>query len=159
RRFGLLLALMAFACSPPGPEFSGKVVGISDGDTITVLKNRSPIKIRLNGIDCPEIGQDFGSRAKSFTSELAFGQLVTIRPVTTDRYRRTVAEVVLPDGRLLNHEIVRAGFGWWYRRYAPGDAVLERLEREARAARRALWSQPSPTPPWEWRRPKRETAP
>src|SRR5262245_57742529 len=104
-------------------------------------------------------GQDFGTRARSFTAALCFGKAVTVRPITTDRYRRTVAAVVLPDGRLLNHEIVRAGYAWWYRSYAPGDAVLDRLEREARAARLGLWSQPNPIPPWEWRRPKRETAP
>jgi endonuclease YncB( thermonuclease family) len=159
RRFCLFLGLIAFVGSSPAAEFSGKVIGISDGDTITVLRDRSPIKIRLHGIDCPETGQDFGTRAKSFTSELAFGKVVTIRPVDTDRYRRTIAEVVLPDGRILNREIVRAGYAWWYRKYALGDATLERLEREAREARRGLWSQPSPIPPWEWRHPKRDAAP
>ncbi len=137
------LALIAFAVSSPTAEFSGKVVGISDGDTITVLWDRSPVKIRLHGIDCPEHDQDFGTRAKSFTSELAFGRVVTVRPVDTDRYRRTVANVVLPDGHLLNHEIVRAGYACWYRRYAPRDAALERLEREAR---HGLWSPTSDLP-------------
>jgi endonuclease YncB( thermonuclease family) len=149
---------MGLAGSSPVAEFSGKVIGVSDGDTITVLRERSPVKIRLHGIDCPETGQDFGARAKSFTSELGFGEIVTVRPVGVDRYRRTVAEVVLPDGRLLNREIVRAGYAWWYRKYAPVDAALERLEREARAARRGLWSQPSPVPPWEWRHPQRNAA-
>jgi endonuclease YncB( thermonuclease family) len=60
--------------------FSGKVVGVSDGDTITVLRDRTPVKIRLRGIDCPETGQDFGSRAKSVASELAFGKVVTVHP-------------------------------------------------------------------------------
>jgi hypothetical protein len=73
RRWCLLLGLMAFVGSSPAAEFSGKVIGISDGDTITVLRDRSPVRIRLHGIDCPETGQDFGARAKSFTSELAFG--------------------------------------------------------------------------------------
>ena len=69
-----------------------------------------------------------------------------------DRYGRTVGEVILPDGRVLNHELVRAGLAWWYRRYAPDDKTLEQLERGARGANRGLWADPNPVPPWEWRR-------
>jgi len=133
-------------------DYSGKVVGVSDGDTITVLRGRTPVKIRLSGIDCPETGQDFGSRAKSVTSELAFGKVVRVRPHDTDRYGRSVAEVVLPDGRNLNQELVRRGLAWWYPKYAPNDSMLSKLEAEARAAKIGLWSRPDPTPPWEWRR-------
>ncbi|MBS1856124.1 MAG: thermonuclease family protein [Acidobacteria bacterium] len=68
------------------------------------------------------------------------------------RYKRTVAEIILPDGRNLNQEVVRAGLAWWYRTYAKHDAVLPALEDEARAAKRGLWADPSPMPPWEWRR-------
>jgi endonuclease YncB( thermonuclease family) len=157
--FLCLLALIVLVGSSPAEEFSGKVVGISDGDTITVLRDRSPVKVRLYGIDCPELGQEFGSRAKSVTSELTFGQVVGVRKRDTDRYGRTVADIVLPDGRILNHELVRQGFAWWYRRYAPNDVTLARLEAEARAARRGLWSEPHPVPPWVWRRPKRDAAP
>jgi len=57
-----------------------------------------------------------------------------------------------PDGRSLNRELVRAGFAWWYRRYAPDDETLEQLEREARGAKRGLWVDPDAVPPWEWRR-------
>jgi endonuclease YncB( thermonuclease family) len=137
----------------PGPaaDFTGRVVGISDGDTLTVLKGHTLIKVRLHGVDAPEAGQDFGSRAKQAASGLAFGKEVTVHPVDTDRYGRTVAVVVLPDGRNLNHELVKAGMAWVYTKYARGDAVLARLEAEARAARRGLWSQASPIPPWDWR--------
>src|SRR5436305_14660114 len=93
-------------------DFTGKVVGVNDGDTITVLKDRIPVKVRLFGIDCPETGQDFGSRAKGATSEMAFGKVVTVHPRRNDRYGRTVADVVLPDGRTLNHELVRRGLAW-----------------------------------------------
>ena len=68
-----------------------------------------------------------------------------------DRYGRTVGEVLLPDGRSLNRELVRAGLAWWYRRYAPDDQTLEQLEREARAAQRGLWADPNPVSPWKWR--------
>jgi endonuclease YncB( thermonuclease family) len=67
------------------------VVGGSDGDTLTVLRDRTQVKIRLRGIDCPESAQDLGSRAEALTSELAFGPVVKVRLHDTDRYRRTVA--------------------------------------------------------------------
>jgi micrococcal nuclease len=134
-------------------DFSARVVSISDGDTLTVLKaDRTQVKIRLHGIDAPESGQDFGSRAKQAASDLAFGKTVTIRERAKDRYGRTVAEVILPDGRSLNHVMVGQGMAWWYRQYAPNDLELAGLETEAKAAHRGLWSQPGAVPPWCWRK-------
>jgi len=147
----LLTVTWGSGCSSAVHEFTGKVVAVADGDTITVLRDRTQVRIRLDGIDCPERGQAFGRRAKAFTSQLAFGNVVTIRPRHKDRYGRTVAEIVLPDGRNLNHELVQAGFAWWFRKYAPHDAELARLEVEAHAAKRGLWSDLDPVPPWDWR--------
>ena len=96
--------------------------------------------------------QAFGTRAKQFTGDLAFGKTVTLRVHDVDRYGRQVAEIILPDGRNLNQEIVRAGFAWWYRQYARHDKELERLEGEAKAAKRGLWVDKDPLPPWEFRR-------
>jgi endonuclease YncB( thermonuclease family) len=147
----IALTWLALAISTAGAaDFQGKVIGVSDGDTISVLRNGHPERVRLNGIDAPEAHQPFGNRAKQFTSGLAFGHVVTVRPRTIDRYGRTVADVLLPDGRSLSREIVRAGFAWWYRRYSD-DRELATLEAEARAARRGLWVDPDPVPPWEWR--------
>src|SRR2546425_6717743 len=129
-------------------DFSGRVVGISDGDTIKVLHNGKAEKIRLNGIDCPEKGQPYGNKAKRFTSDLAFGKEVTIQDHGLDRYSRTVGDVILPDGRILNRELVAAGLAWWYRKYAPHNTTLQRLEEEARIAKRGLWADPAPLPPW-----------
>jgi endonuclease YncB( thermonuclease family) len=138
------VALIAFAWASPASaeDFTGKVVGISDGDTLTVLRGRTSVKIRLHGIDAPEAGQDFGTRAKQAASDLAFGKVVTVRPVTTDRYGRTVALVVLPDGRTLNHELVRSGFAWWFQKYAlapgwtDGGSAVEGQEGTAANRRR-----------------------
>ena len=116
----------------PTLQFSGKVVGVSDGDTITVLAKGKPERIRLHGIDCPEKRQAFGKRAKQATSRLVYGKTVTVRDLGQDRYGRTVGEVMLPDGRSLNHELVKAGYAWWCRRYAPEDETLKQLEQEAR---------------------------
>jgi micrococcal nuclease len=140
-----------------GAELAGRVVSIADGDTLAVLRaDRTQVKIRLHGIDSPETGQDFGNRAKEAAAAMAFGKDVIIRPVDRDKYGRTVAEVILPDGRSMNHELVRDGWAWWYREYAPKDRELERLESEAKSANRGLWSQPNPVAPWEWRKPKAE---
>ena len=137
---------------PALADFSGKVVGVSDGDTITALHNGLGERVRLSGIDCPEKRQPFGNRAKQLTSALAFGKAVTIVGGSRDRYGRTIGEVILPDGRHLTHALVEAGMCWWYRQYAPANAALAQLEAQARAEKRGLWADPHPIPPWEWRK-------
>ena len=146
--FALALCCWAFA---EAPVFTGKVVAVSDGDTISVMHGGKPEKIRLHGIDSPESGQPFGNRAKEFSSSLSFGQQVAVRVKDMDRYGRTVAEVVLPDGRILNHEMVSAGFAWWYQQYAPENKELRDLEKLAREAKVGLWADPNPIAPWEFR--------
>ena len=131
---------------------TGKVVRVADGDTITLLVDETQHRIRLHGADCPERGQPFGTRAKQFTSNLVFGQTVTVRVVDVDRYKRLVCRVTLPEGRDLSEELVRAGLAWWYKHYAPDDKMLARLETDAREAKRGLWADPNPVPPWQWRR-------
>ena len=144
-----------FACVVVAADFTGKVVGVTDGDTITVLHNGRSEKIRLNGIDCPEKAQAYGHKAKEAASVLVFGKQVTIATHGQDKYGRTIGDVLLADGTNVNHRLVQEGMCWWYRKYAPGDTTLERLETEARNAKRGLWSEPSPIPPWEWRHPGR----
>ena len=147
----LILLLVGPGCSA-SPSYPARVVGVSDGDTLTVLTSeKEQIKIRLAGIDAPESGQDFGAQAKQAASDLAFGKTVTIREQDKDRYGRTVAEVILPDGRDMGREMVRSGHAWWYRKYAPNDGTLARLESSAKAAKLGLWSQPGAIPPWDWR--------
>ena len=141
----------AVSPTPSVSQFSGKVVSVLDGDTIEVLYNRRARRIRLNGIDAPEKGQAFGQKAKQFVSEQAFGKEVTVRTFGLDKYGRTIGEVFLPDGRMLNEELVREGLAWWYRKYAPGNVTLEKLETEAREAKRNLWSHKKPVPPWVYR--------
>lgn len=150
-----LVLLVGWVAAFPAEAFQGKVIGVSDGDTITVLRDRQPEVIRLNGIDAPENGQAFSNRAKQFTAELAFGQIVQVIERDRDRYGRTVADVVLADGRSLNHELVRAGYAWWFRRYS-NDTSLAALESEARAARRGLWADAHTVAPWEWRAAQRD---
>ena len=139
--------------------FTGRVVGVIDGDTIEVLHNQRPERIRLSGIDCPEKGQAYGQKAKHAASDLAFGKEVTVQTHGHDKYTRTIGDVILPDGMNLNQELVKQGWCWWYRKYAPGDTVLEGLERDAREGRKGLWADPQPVPPWEYRRSRRTRNP
>jgi len=145
----LPLSTVAFA------DFSGQVISILDGDTIEVLHNNHPERIRLSGIDCPEKGQAYGKRAKQAASELVFAKEVTLQTHGKDKYGRTIADVLLPDGTNVNHALVKDGWCWWYRKYAPGDTVLEGLEKEAREAKKGLWVDPAPIPPWVYRKARR----
>jgi endonuclease YncB( thermonuclease family) len=152
-----LLALSVFAQAQT-QTVTGKVVGVSDGDTITVLDGQKrQHKIRLDGIDAPESSQDFGSRAKQSLSDLVFGKTVTVISSKKDRYGRTVGKVMLSDGKDVNLEQIQRGFAWFYRQYAkelqPEDArAYEQAERAAREEKAGLWAGASPTPPWEFRR-------
>jgi micrococcal nuclease len=146
----ILGGLLCLAGAVRAEEFSGRVVGVTDGDTITALRDGRATTIRLVGIDAPEKGQAYGQRAKQFAASLAFGQTVTVRASGHDRYLRTLGEVILPDGRSLNQELVRAGFAWWFRKYSH-DLVLAHLEGEAREGHRGLWADPSPEAPWTYR--------
>jgi len=132
--------------------WQGKVVGVSDGDTITVMHHGKGERIRLYGIDCPEKRQAFGKRAKQFTSSMVFGKHVSVKPITTDRYGRTIAWVYV-NGTCLNEELLRAGLAWHYKKYST-ERHLAELENEARAAKTGLWSDPHATPPWDFRRGK-----
>lgn len=133
---------------------TGKVVAIADGDTITILRDETPVKVRLHGIDTPEKAQDFGTAAKSYTGDLCFSKVVTVVVTDTDRYGRKVGLVVLEDGRVLNHELVAAGLAHWYADYAPRDETLRRLQDEAMAAKRGLWSRPDAITPQDFRQGK-----
>lgn len=137
----LLLAvttLILFA-PPTFADFSGSVVGVTDGDTITVLHHGTAEKIRLNGIDCPEKGQAYGQKAKQAASGLAFGKEVTLQTHGKDKYGRTIGDVLLPDGTNVNHELVKEGWCWWYRKYTPLETELEALEKSAGEAKKGLW--------------------
>lgn len=156
--FIIAAVLVAPLCNAVAADFTGPVVSILDGDTIEVLHNARAERIRLNGIDCPEKGQAYGNKAKQFTSTLAYGKEVTIQVLRKDRHGRTVGDVVLPDGTNVSRELVKAGLAWWYRQYSK-DESLGALEQEAREAKRGLWSDPHPIPPWEVRHPKKEPLP
>jgi len=135
-------------------DFHAKVIHIADGDTITVLNDTNEqIKIRLNGIDCPEKAQAYGNKAKQFTKVLVHKEMVVIQAYRTDRYGRTIADVILEDGRNLSQELVKVGLAWWYYRYSD-NRELGQLELDAKLAHVGLWKDKNPVPPWVFRKVK-----
>lgn len=155
-----LACLLGCQQSPPESQEKKdqyKVIAIKDGDTIELLKDGKPLRVRLQGVDTPEKRQDFGTKAQQFTSDMVFGQLVSLVVHDIDRYGRTVGEIILPDGRNLGYELVKAGFAWHYTAYSK-DPELARLEAEARLEKRGLWADPAPVAPWEFRRPAAKKA-
>lgn len=145
-RFILITFLLLLSSS----EFQGEVVSVIDGDTIEVLKNGNAVRIRLNGIDCPEKAQDFGTKAKQFTSDLIFGKTVRIREKEIDRYGRIIADVYVND-IWINEALVAAGLAWHYKHYS-NDKQLAAAEIKARAKKIGLWRINDPVAPWDFRR-------
>lgn len=142
---GVLLALSFPACA----DLAGRVISIADGDTLTVLVAQQAVKVRLVEIDAPEQAQAFGKKAKHVLADLVFGKDVQVEVRGDDKYGRTLGRVLVQ--RLdANAEMVRQGYAWVYRKYSRNPALLE-LEAKAREAKRGLWSERNPVPPWEWR--------
>ena len=142
---------LALAVSLPAwADFSGRVVGVSDGDSIIVLKGREQLKVRLVDIDAPERTQPFGNRSKQALERLVKGEQVRVVERGKDRYDRILGRVYRGDMDV-NAEQVRQGMAWVYRPFAK-DAALYEIEAGAREAKRGLWRDPHPMPPWQWRK-------
>jgi endonuclease YncB( thermonuclease family) len=140
------IALPAVAAEP----FTGKVVSVHDGDTLTVLDaTKVQRKVRLQGIDAPERGQPFGNVARDRLAALTMGKAVAVHDDGRDKWGRTLGRVEV-EGQDVSRQMVAEGLAWHYSRFSD-DAGLAAAEREARAAVRGLWRDRQPVPPWEWR--------
>ena len=127
--------------------FSGKVVSVIDGDTLGVLRGGKEAKVRLHGIDAPAIGQKFGPEARQFAREQVLGKIVTVQITDVDRDGRLVGIVTLGSAPSLNEALVKDGLAWHHQSGAR-DRNLAAAENGARVARRGLWKDAHPTPPW-----------
>ncbi|MCS4304931.1 thermonuclease family protein [Chryseobacterium sp. BIGb0232] len=137
-------------------QTSGKVIKISDGDTITVLlKGNTQKKLRLADVDCPESGQAFGKNAKQFTSGKVFGKTIKFTETSTDRYGRSIAKVYYDNDKYLSKELIKAGMGWWYFSYSKDDS-LGKIQEKAQQKKMGLWQDVHAIAPWEYRKMKRE---
>jgi micrococcal nuclease len=134
----------------------GKVISVSDGDTIDVLdQSRNTIRIRLFGVDAPETGQPFSKNAKQFISSQVSGKLVDVIQRDKDRFGRIIGDVMI-EGRRLSVDIVAAGLAWHYVQFAPNDQELASAENFSRQSKNGLWSDIRHVPPWEWRKLSKE---
>lgn len=155
RWLALLVALCAGVAS--AQPLIGRVVDVSDGDTVTVLlPERVQLRVRLAGIDAPEKRQPFGQSARQRLSTLVFGKTVTLVGSKQDRYRRLVAKILV-EGQDANLEMVASGLAWHYKQYeveqsAEDRVAYSRAEGMARSGRRGLWFDAEPLPPWDFRR-------
>lgn len=145
-----LIAAPALAADPPPKSVAGKVVGVTDGDTIKVLDaDKVEHRVRLAGVDAPERKQPFSAKAKEALSKLVFEKEVTVAVTDRDRYGRLVGKV--KQGQTdVNTELVLKGWCWRYDAYDKKGEYRE-AQAEAKAAKRGLWADPVPVPPWEFR--------
>ena len=148
----LLLSLPSWA-----DILEGRVVGISDGDTVTVLDaSKTQFKIRLQGIDAPEKKQAFGNKSKEALSTLLFNNQVAVEYSKKDKYGRILGKILV-DGVDANLEQIKAGMSWHYKKYQHEQSENDRnlyaqAEAETREEKRGLWVDADPVPPWEWRK-------
>ena len=157
RRF-LLLGIIASLIVPlsHADSLTGRVVGVSDGDTLTLLdESHDRHKIRLAGIDSPEKGQAYGRYCKQSLSDMTYDQVVSVEWNKRDKYGRIVGKVIV--GQIdVNLEQINRGCGWYYKKYQHEQTLRDQIdysksEKLAKDQRVGLWSEEGPTPPWEWR--------
>lgn len=135
-------------------QLKGKVINVHDGDTFTLLtKESQQVKVRLHGIDCPEIGQDYGNIAKQYTRNLIIGKNVLVDITDTDRYGRVVAIVYVDDTVCVNEQLLEKGLAWHYKKYDK-NVNWDILESDAKEHKTGLWAQRFYLAPWVYRRKK-----
>jgi endonuclease YncB( thermonuclease family) len=151
-----LVFLAVLAVAPCAlADFVGRVVHVSDGDTLTVLVDRKQVRVRLDSIDAPELKQPFGKRAQQSLAELCAAKPAHVIEKGVDRYGRTIGWI-LCGAVDANAEQVRRGMAWVFVRFAAANSPLYALQGEAQGWRRGLWADPQPIAPWDWRVRSRE---
>lgn len=152
----LLLLVLAIAPGTALADFVGRVVKVSDGDTLTVLVQNTQVKVRLDSIDAPELKQDFGRRSQESLTQICATRNAHVVERGTDKYGRVLGWITC-DGVDANSEQVRRGMAWVYDRYAPRNSPLYALQGDARTSRRGLWADPHSVAPWQWRQKSRHS--
>ena len=151
KRLLLTLLLLTMAFTAFAQRFPVKVVGISDGDTFTVInRDKLQLKVRVYGIDAPEKSQAYGNASKKALSSLIFGKDIEIDVQTQERWGRFVAKVYTPEGEDVTLLMLQAGMAWHYVRY-DNTAVYAKAQAEAKKARKGLWADDNPVAPWDFR--------
>lgn len=166
----LFLALLILGYPAAAATIAGRVVSIHDGDTITVLDAaKVQYKIRLAGIDAPELKQPYGTRSRKNLSDLIYNKQVKVEWSKRDKYKRVIGKILfIPESCIspscleptdANREQIAVGMAWHYKQYASEQSKEDRgsyaiAEESARLAKAGLWGDAKPVPPWEWRKKK-----
>ena len=156
----LAALLLSLALPVAAATIEGRVVGVTDGDTITVLDHQNvQHRVRVASIDAPERKQPYSSRSKENLSWWIFNRTVVVESTKRDRYKRIIGQVFL-DGHDIGLEQVRAGMAWWYRAYSKEQKhedreLYKQAELAAKERKLGLWRGRDPIPPWEWRKNQR----
>lgn len=159
----LMIALLFCIPLAEANTLQGRVVGVTDGDTVTVLDEfKVKTKVRLAGIDAPEKSQAFGRRSKEHLSGLIFGKTVDGDWRKKDKYGRTVGKIFI-DGEDANLEQIKSGFAWHYKAYEREQSAADRqsysqAEIDARIDRLGIWQDEDPVAPWDFRRSRKKSA-
>jgi micrococcal nuclease len=147
----IIFIFSLFLTQPKPTDQYGKVIKITDGDTFTLLlENKTTLKIRMNGIDAPEKKQEDYRTSKQFLSNLIFRKRVKIIGSTTDKYKRTLADVYI-NADWINLKMVAEGFAWHYKKYSTNNE-LSIAESNARKNKNGIWKNPNAIAPWEFRK-------
>ncbi len=155
RGFAVLIFFAAALLAGGYTLGKGRVIKAPDGDTLVMMTEGGSFdRVRLYGVDAPELHQKGGEAAAAFARDLALYKQVTVSVMDTDQYGRKVVLLRLPDGRTVNEELVRAGHAWVYRRYCSRSFCADWVDLEQQAKKRGLglWADKNPQPPWQWRR-------
>jgi endonuclease YncB( thermonuclease family) len=148
----LFMLLLVTASAAAGEEFVARVLTVHEGDRLTIHHQGQRATIYLRDVDCPELKQPYGKQAKHATAAYLANREVVVRDLNRDRQGRMTADILLPDGRQIVHELVKEGLAW----VQPGasvDQALKDMEELAKASGTGLWAEPNPVPPWKWKSP------
>ena len=151
-----ILCPFLLVLSVPSLTWEARVVSVADGDTITVepIQGGDRAKVRLHGIDCPEMNQPYGQTAKAFVIEAVLFKEVDVQPSPQgkDRYGRIVAVIEIPGIGNLQEMLLSEGLAWVYSQYCRNCGEWEAIQDEAKKQRKGLWAGDKPVEPWEWRK-------
>lgn len=153
----ILLLFIIFCSCLYAETFSGTVGLVQSGDILFVMKESVPIKVHLFGVDAPEVLQNYGADAKAFTRELCLQKRVKVDILGEDAIKTNLGVITLPDGKVLNEELVRNGLAWWHEQYAPENIKLKTLHEQAKSSGIGLWAEANPISPWDYRQNKTST--
>ncbi|MGE3979160.1 MAG: thermonuclease family protein [Nitrospira sp.] len=146
----LCLILMLADTVTVWADVVARVLMVHEGDRLTIYHQGRKDMVYLRNVDCPELKQSYGKQAKRATAAYIANREVVVRDLKRDRQGRMTAEVLLPDGRQIAHELVKEGLAW-VQPDGSDDQALKDMEELARAARKGLWAEPNPVPPWKWK--------